>query len=92
MRTRSRSYHGNGDRGCGGRGQSCNVSENRQLEHGNFAQRTQFRHVNLHGRCGQSNRGHQASIQNIGKVPSTELLNIFCSNHSRGSQGTSREL
>ena len=88
----SRSYRGNGDRGCGGQGQTCNVSENRQLECGNFAQSTQFRHVNLCGRHEQSNRGCKASIQNTGKVPSMELLNIFCSNRSRGSQGISREL
>ena len=91
-RTRSGSYHVNGDWGHGGRGQSCSVSENRQLGSGNFAQSTQFRCVNVCGMHGQNNRGHQPSIQNTGQVASTELLNIFCSTHSRDSQGISREL
>ena len=90
-RTRSRSYHGIGDWGCGGRGQSCNVSENRQLGHGNVCQNRQLRCVNVHvhsGGCGmhgQNNRGCQPGIENTVQVASMELVNIFCSTYSRGS-------
>ena len=88
----------NGDWGHGSQGQSCNVAENGQLGHGNVAQNRQLGHANVHvhsgghGMHGQNNRGHQPSIENTVQVASTELVNIFCSTHSRGSQGISSEL
>ena len=91
-RTRGRSYHVNEDQGRGGQGQSCSVSENRQLGSGYFAQSTQFRRVNVCAMHGQNNRARQPSIQNTGQVASMELVNIFCSTCSRDSQGISREL
>ena len=90
-RTRSRKYCGNRDWGHGGQGQSCNVAENRLLGCGNVAQNRQLGCINAHvysGGCGmrgQNNRGHQPSIENTVQVASMELVNIFCSTHSRGS-------
>ena len=56
-RTTSRSYHGHGDQGHGGQGQSCNVAQNTQLGHGNLP----VPHGG-HGMCAQDDRGHPASI------------------------------